>query len=486
MRLPVKIDSTSNGEYAPRPIGALLKRANAVAAARIAEHARRVGESRRGFLAGLCGAATTLLTLNEAFAARGNTGGRFNVLREGAFERAAAAETLAGTEFILDSQTHLVEPNGAWRTGQSAGWAATLRGWPQAACGEADAVACYSADHFIKEVFLDSDTAIGVLSFVPSAPADNPLSMAEAVRARDLVAALDGTGRLLLQFKVMPNYPPFGAQLDSMDRAVREWPVAAWKAYTGYGPGGRGWRLDDPAIGIPFLERARRSGVRTVCIHKGLPFGGQDPAFATCDDVGPAAALFPDINFVLYHSGYETAVREQAYDARAAQGLGRRGIDTLVRSLAAAGVPPNANVYAELGSTWRNLMRDPSGAAHALGKLLLAVGEERVLWGTDSIWYGSPQDQIQAFRTFEIAPALVDRYRYPELTPTLKAKVFGLNAAKLWGIDPDAARRRAENDAIGVAKRVYTEGPSPTFETYGPRTVAEFRQLRKLSGPGPE
>ncbi|MSP21325.1 MAG: hypothetical protein EXQ93_07415 [Alphaproteobacteria bacterium] len=230
------------------------------------------------------------------------------------------------------------------------------------------------------------------------------------------------------------------------------------------------------------LECARRSGVRMICIHKRLPFGGQDPAFATCDDVGPAAALFPDINFVLYHSGYETAVREQAHNARA----GRRGIDTLVRSLAAAGVPPNANVYAELGSTWRNLMRDPSGAAHALGKLLLAVGEERVLWGADSTWYGSPQDQIQAFRTFEIAPALVDRYRYPELTPTLKAKVFGLNAAKLWGIDPEAARRRAENDAIGVAKLVYTEGPSPTFETYGPRTVAEFRQLRKLSGPGPD
>ena len=381
--LPIKIDSTSNGEYAPRPLGATLVRANEVALGRALANARRVGQSRRGFLASLCGAATTLLTLNEAFAARSNTGGRFNVLRDGMFEGAAAAQTLAGPEFILDSQTHLVEPNGAWRTGQSRGWEQSLRAWPQANCGEADPVACYSADHFLKEVFLDSDTAVGVLSFVPSAPADNPLSMAEAARARELVQRLDGTDRLLLQFKVMPNYPPLAAQLDSMDRAAQEWPVAAWKVYTGYGPQGRGWRLDDPQIGIPFLERARRLGVRTVCIHKGLPFGGQDAAFATCADVGPAARLFPDINFVLYHSGYETGTREQAYDARANGGAGRRGIDTLVKSLNDAGVAPNANVYAELGSTWRNLMRDPTAAAHALGKLIGAVGEDRVLWGTD-------------------------------------------------------------------------------------------------------
>ncbi len=484
--LPIKIDSTSNGEYAPRPLGATLVRANEVALGRALANARRVGQSRRGFLASLCGAATTLLTLNEAFAARSNTGGRFNVLRDGMFEGAAAAQTLAGPEFILDSQTHLVEPNGAWRTGQSRGWEQSLRAWPQANCGEADPVACYSADHFLKEVFLDSDTAVGVLSFVPSAPADNPLSMAEAARARELVQRLDGTDRLLLQFKVMPNYPPLAAQLDSMDRAAQEWPVAAWKVYTGYGPQGRGWRLDDPQIGIPFLERARRLGVRTVCIHKGLPFGGQDAAFATCADVGPAARLFPDINFVLYHSGYETGTREQAYDARANGGAGRRGIDTLVKSLNDAGVAPNANVYAELGSTWRNLMRDPTAAAHALGKLIGAVGEDRVLWGTDSIWYGSPQDQIQAFRTFEIAPQLVERNGYTPLTRALKAKVFGENGAALWGIDITAMRRRAETDMIGQHKRAYAETALPSFDTYGPRSMPEFRAFQRLGGGAPD
>ena len=81
------------------------------------------------------------------------------------------------------------------------------------------------------------------------------------------------------------------------------------------------------------------------------------------------------------------------------------------------GVKPNSNVYAELGSTWRFLMRDPDGAAHALGKLIKYCGENNVLWGTDSIWYGSPQDQIQAFRTFQISAELRAQARLPRDHP---------------------------------------------------------------------
>ena len=73
-------------------------------------------------------------------------------------------------------------------------------------------------------------------------------------------------------------------------------------------------------------------------------------------------------------------------------------------------------------------MRDPDGAAHALGKLIKYCGENNVLWGTDSIWYGSPQDQIQAFRTFQISPELRAQHGYAEMTPALRAKIFGLNA----------------------------------------------------------
>ena len=50
-------------------------------------------------------------------------------------------------------------------------------------------------------------------------------------------------------------------------------------------------------------------------------------------------------------------------------------------------------------------------AAHVVGKLLKYVGEDRVLWGTDSIWFGSPQDQIQAFRAFQISEEFQERLR---------------------------------------------------------------------------
>jgi len=67
-----------------------------------------------------------------------------------------------------------------------------------------------------------------------------------------------------------------------------------------------------------------------------------------------------------------------------------------VSSLRGNEVAPNSNVYAELGTTWRIAMRNPDQAALVLGKLLVHVGENNVLWGTDSIWYGSPQDQIHS------------------------------------------------------------------------------------------
>jgi hypothetical protein len=113
--LPIKVDATSNGEFRPVPLTESVARANREAERRIGENAKRVGLGRRAFLQSLCGAATTLLTLNEAFAALGNVGGFFRMTRESAFETEAAAEALAGDEFIFDVQTHMVDPAAAWR-----------------------------------------------------------------------------------------------------------------------------------------------------------------------------------------------------------------------------------------------------------------------------------------------------------------------------------------------------------------------------------
>ena len=122
-------------------------------------------------------------------------------------------------------------------------------------------------------------------------------------------------------------------------------------------------------------------------------------------------------------------------------------------------------MYAELGSTWFNVMRDPDQAAHVLGKLLVAVGPDNVVWGTDSIWYGSPQTQIEAFRAFEITQEYQERFGYPALTPELKRKILGVNGATLYGVDPITAALRLHARGARAGPRRVPARPA----SYGPR-----------------
>jgi hypothetical protein len=128
------------------PLTEHLARANREAELRIGEHAKRIGIGRRAFLQSLCGAATTLLTLKEAFAAIGNIGGLFHMPEESAFESAAATEALAGDEFIFDVQTHMVDPAGAWRSSAGKYWEQILADFPQGWCGDEDPVDCFSKE----------------------------------------------------------------------------------------------------------------------------------------------------------------------------------------------------------------------------------------------------------------------------------------------------------------------------------------------------
>jgi hypothetical protein len=101
-----------------------------------------------------------------------------------------------------------------------------------------------------------------------------------------------------------------------------------------------------------------------------------------------------------------------------------------------------------------------------------------VLWGTDSIWYGSPQDQIQAFRTFQISESLREKFGYPAMTPKLRAKVFGLNATRPYRLAAEELRRYTGGDKVALARHEYGERPNPSFATHGPRTRREFLNLR--------
>lgn len=479
-RLPIKIDNASNGEFAPLPLPERCRLGNEQALRDADEAARKLGQDRRSFLVGTCGAASTLLSLNAVNAAAGNTGGFFDISEEARYEPASAQAAVGGDEFIFDVHGHFINPKGAWRDAVPEG-ARPFFGMPKVqSCATPemeglDYLECLSGEQFVKDVFVDSDTDMMVLTFVPS-PADaEPLKIEEAEVTKRLLNQEGTETRLLVHGRVNPNQE---GDLEAMDELAERWNVAAWKTYTQWGPEGVGFWLDDEDTGIPFLEKARSLGIKNIAVHKGIPFGQRSYEHSKSDDIGRVARRYPDLNFLVYHSGFVPGKPEAAFE----EGAGKDGVDALVQSLLDNDVGPNQNVYADLGSTWRMWMQDPDSAAHGMGKLLKYVGEDRVVWGTDSIWYGSPQDQIQAFRTFQISEELRERFGYPEMTAALRAKVFGLNAVKPYGIDVAAMAAAHASDSLSATKHVARQASDPHFLTFGPKSRREFLAFRRAEG----
>ncbi len=452
--VPIDLGTVSNGETAPsRPTPVTIE-AERRARETIDRQARRLGMPRRDFLRTAMASAAVLVALDACSTESkgGRSGGRYDVPEDATVDPDAAREALGGDEFVMDVQTHFLDLDPAAPFGDP--------GFLQSSCGESDPRLCYSIDRYLEELFLRSDTNVAVVSAIPATGDDGPLSPARMDEARRAADALCGDGRLLMHGQAIPQLGSLAARLDAMDDLVARYPIAAWKVYT-HRPG-PGWSFDDhdpdaPQVGTAFLDRVRATGVHTVCVHKGL--SGNDPA-ASPVDIGPAAAANPDLRFVAYHSGYE-GPGEGPYDPTGS------GVDRLVRSLTDAGIEAGGNVYAELGSTWFQVMRDPDQAAHVLGKLLVAVGPERILWGTDSIWYGTPQGQIEAFRAFEITPEYQERFGYPALTDATKRAILGANAAALYDVDPISTPCTFTRDELAEVRSALPARPP----SYGPRTA---------------
>ncbi len=461
---PIELGPISNGEFFPYPATEVTREAVRRLRALTDDTASRLNMSRRDFLRSSCGTAAALFVLaachGESTKAKGQApGGTFTVPRTATTDPAQAREVLGGDEFVFDVQTHLLEyaPRAEGTFGS---------GFPYVGCGEADGLQCFGIDHWFREVFVRSDTTMAVISAVPILTEPNPLSIDVMEQARAAAKQVCGDDkRVFLHGQANPNVGDVQEQIDRMRAMAAVHPIAAWKVYT-HVPGNRGWRLDDhdaDAVhcGQAFIDAVREIGPPIVCVHKGLAGNAQ---YSSPADIGPAAKANPDITFVVYHSGYD-GPNEGPYDAADAD----HGINRLIASLDAAEIAPHSNVYAELGSTWFNLMRDPTQAAHALGKLLARVGNDRVLWGTDSIWYGSPQPQIEALRTFTISNELQDRFHYPELTKAVRRKVFGANAARVYGVDaPVRQKCNASPDELAQLRAAL-----PPPRAYGPRTIAE-------------
>jgi hypothetical protein len=183
-----------------------------------------------------------------------------------------------------------------------------------------------------------------------------------------------------------------------------------------------------------------------------------------------------------YHSGWQGNVDENhAFDPERAN---PSGVDRLIKAVLDQQIGASGNVYAELGSTWRNLMTQPQAAAHVIGKLLRYLGEDRVLWGTDAVFTGSPQEQIVAFRAFEIPESMQEAYGYPALTDRVRAKIFGANAARVYGVDPAALRCELDVDSIARERSARAidprEVPVPRERAYGPRSRREFLAFERF------
>ena len=70
----------------------------------------------------------------------------------------------------------------------------------------------------------------------------------------------------------------------------------------------------------------------------------------------------------------------------------------------------------------------------------------------------------------------------PEVTAEIRAKVFGLNAAKPYGIEPREIEKHIGVDPVQRARAWYEGREDPAYLTYGPRTRREFFDLLRLGG----
>ena len=126
------------------------------------------------------------------------------------------------------------------------------------------------------------------------------------------------------------------------------------------------------------------------------------------------------------------------------------------------------NVYFELGNTFQQLsMADPVKCLHMLGQMIQTAGADHILWGTDSIWGGSPQSQIERLRRLTMTDQLMEKFKYPQLSEAIKNQIFGLNAAKIFGVDPQASRKAIKSDKLTKLREEYQKHAEPSNTQYG-------------------
>lgn len=465
-RSPIPTRIASNEEFIPPPQSPQEREVELRLWAIAERAASQLGVSRRDFLRTSCGMAAALLAMNEVF------GRCFDVDADEAVDQDKVREKWPKQEFIFDVQTHHVDVSKKWYDDTADGQRAQMFfRLLRPALRLEDSLAQLNRNHYVKELFFDSDTIMAVISGVPSREWNkNPLPPDQMAATRDHVNELAQSQRVLNHGLLRPNFGV--AELDEVERQITELKICGWKMYTGAELGEQAWWMDDEKTAYPCFEKSRQLGVRNLCVHKGLPLGIFNEEHCRPRDLLKAARDFPDMNFIVYHSGFRgfgglargTGTRVEDPATTDVQEI--PWISDIFRTLRAH--PDVQNIYFELGSTFNQTSaRSPELCMHMLGQMLQTAGPDRILWGTDSIWGGSPQSQIERMRRLQIKDELIEKYGYPQLTTEIKAKIFGLNAARIFGVDPAATRSAIERDRFTQLRREYLKDPSPTNTQYG-------------------
>ena len=346
-RLPVMLQQRSTDEYTPRPYSALDHRIIAQVRAQGPDNAARLSMSLGDYWAGRQGTAAALRAVDNAWG-----GGFYKVPKESELDRAAADDALGGNQLVIDVQGHYISARPA-----TAGWNEALLGLAESVAGDRfqglgklvakQAEAGFSFVEFLRCIFLESETAVVVLTSAPGDELRDPkrmLNNSEMIGTRELIDRFAGSSRLINHCVVHPN---IDGDLDLMDKWSEWCNPAGWKVYTLYADDGKGpmhwgerpYRLDDEKSGVPFLERVVDTGSLMVCAHKGISAGadvGWDGP-SSPRDIGPAAAGFPTVNFIIYHSGYEPREGDQE-EGPYSEEVSNTGTNRLVKSLKNAGI----------------------------------------------------------------------------------------------------------------------------------------------------
>jgi predicted TIM-barrel fold metal-dependent hydrolase len=458
---PIPTRVVSNGEFNPPPQTEDQKKFEARIRELADELAPKHGMDRRRFLASSAGMAAAFIAMNDVF------GPMYNVGQAEAAEPGAADERASALrdQFIIDCQTHFVRDDYpaslSWmREFASKHWNPKLKEKDEYSIEE------FQFQNYMKEIFMDSDTDIALLS---GSPTDDEhyqfLTNDQIAAAKASLNKEAGSTRMLSHGIITPKSEGW---MDDVEHCIEELNVDSWKGYTIGDPifqtkRASNWRLDDEENVYPFYERIVKAGINTVCIHKGLmPVDYKESwpelwPYSTVWDLGKAAKDWPEINFVIYHSAMRPFIELPDASLREFEETGRmEWVTDLAEIPEKFGV---SNVYGELGTVFGNTsVTHPRLAAAMLGTLIKGLGEDKVIWGTDSVWYGSPQWQIEAMRRLEMPEDLQEKYGFTALgdaNSPLKNKIFSGNAARLYNLDISEKMAELSMDKIAAAKQQY-------------------------------